>query len=169
MEKCNLYIAFPNNDRRVAAPFEYVELDFVRHPTPSQQFEKPTFPKGTKLKPLPIINLNGEKQNTRLFVSGPSGSGKSTFMVSFIKDMLKLNKEKKIYYISRLDDDDALNGLKNIEKINCNTDKILNYQFEDFKVSIVVMDDAETINNKEFLVHTYNLRHQILECGRPIT
>ena len=124
------------------------------------------FPKGTKLSPLPVINMNGEKQNTRLFISGPSGSGKSTFMVSFLKSMLKLNKEKKIYYISRLDDDDALNGLKNIEKINCNTDKILNYQFEDFKDSIVVMDDAETVKNKELLEHTYNLRDSILECGR---
>ena len=127
-----------------------------------------TFDNGVKLKPLPIINMNGEKQNTRLFISGPSGSGKSTFMVGFIKDMLKLDKTKKIYFISRLDNDEALDGLRGVVKINCNSDKILDYTFEDFKDAIVVLDDFETIKDKQKLEHTYNIRDALLECGRHI-
>ena len=159
-------IAYINNKniKELDGNLLFVNTDYID----DENRREITFPKGTKLKPLPIINLNGEKQNTRLFVSGPSGSGKSTFMVSFIKDMLKLNKEKKIYFISRLDDDDALNGLKSVIKINCNTDKILNYQFEDFKDSIVILDDFETVKSKDLLEHTYNLRDSLLECGRHI-
>ncbi len=123
------------------------------------------FDKNTNLTPLPIININGEKQNTRLFVSGPSGSGKSTFTNQFLKTYLKLNTNKKIFYISRLSDDPAFNDLT-MKKINCNTDEILDYNPEFFVNSIVVFDDFETVKDKNLLNHTLNLRDVILETGR---
>jgi len=123
------------------------------------------FDTNTELRPLPIINLNGEKQNTRMFISGPSGSGKSFFTKQFLKQYMKLYENKKIYYISRLNDDEAFNGIE-MKKINCNKDEILEYEPESFKNSLIIMDDFEMINDKEKLEHTYHIRNTILECGR---
>ena len=123
------------------------------------------FDKNTQVRPLPIINPKGEKQNTRMFISGPSGSGKSHFANQFLKQYIKLYPEKKIYYISRLNDDPAFNNI-DMKKINCNKDEILNYEPEFFKNSIVIMDDFEMINDKEKLNHTYHIRNTILETGR---
>ena len=156
------------NGPRSKAPTEIAQCDGMFICVNEDELDNPEkrevfFDKRLRVEALPVIS--SEKQNTRLFVCGPSGSGKSTFVKEFFKNYRRINPDKKIYYISRLSDDPAFASIPMV-KINCNSEKILEYKPDDFKDSIVVMDDFECLRDKEHLAHTYHIRNTLLETGR---
>ena len=102
--------------------------------------------KYTKCFPIP------QKFSERIYVPAPSGSGKSTFIGMYINELTKkYGKNRKIFIFSRVEKDEPLDQFgKRVIRIPLDQ----NYfdenplQIEDFKKSIIVFDDIDTILNK---------------------
>lgn len=118
----------------------------------------------TKLFPIP------QKFSERIYVPAPSGSGKSTFIGMYIEQLTKLfGKNRKIYIFSRVEKDEPLDKFgKRVIRIPL----VQSYfdenplQIEQFKKSIIVFDDIDTILNKALVKYIRNFRDDILETGR---
>jgi len=117
----------------------------------------------TKLFPLP------QKFSERIYVPAPSGSGKSTFIGEYLKYLkeMKNGKKRKIYIFSRVEEDEPLDKYKPI-RIPLEEDYFKNnpLQIEDFKNSILIFDDIDTIMNKSVVKYVRNFRDDVLETGR---
>lgn len=100
------------------------------------------------------------------YISGPSGSGKSYLASQIISQYIKLNKGNPFYIFSRVRDDRALDRLK---PQRLKIDESL-YEdpidIEDFRDSVVLFDDIQTITNKKIATAVANIRDSILEVGR---
>ncbi len=104
------------------------------------------------------------------FIFGASGAGKSYVCKDIIKSYVKLNKDHKdkIYLISQKKEDETLDSLKYIKRINLN--KIVGQKFEinkDLENSFFIFDDCESVDDPTIKEHIYfNWIKQILELGR---
>jgi hypothetical protein len=101
----------------------------------------------------------------RLYISGPSGSGKSTFAANWIQEAKKLFKSD-FYIFSGVDTDKPLDKLKPI-RIQLDMDLISDpIQSNELYNSIVLMDDIDTIRQKDIRINLQDLRSDLLETGR---
>jgi hypothetical protein len=102
------------------------------------------------------------------WVTGSSGSGKSYFTRQFINEYHRINPRNNIYIFSSLQEDETLDKLKYIKRINLNSDKFLNIQLDikDFKDTLIIADDTDVIKNKYVRAKVYDILDQILEIGR---
>jgi chromosomal replication initiation ATPase DnaA len=110
-----------------------------------------------------------DKGNTRqiLYVSGASGSGKSYYASSYIKEYVKMFPKNDVFVVSSVDKDKQLDSIKNVKRIKldekfCDT----GFSIDDFKDSMVVYDDTETIANKMVQEKITNIMNLILTTGR---
>ena len=118
----------------------------------------------TKLFPIP------QKFSERIYVPAPSGSGKSTFIgeyLGYLREMKKGDK-RTIYIFSRVGKDKPLDKYKNVVRIPLEEDyfKIHPLNIDDFKNSIIVFDDIDTLMNKMVVKYVRGFRDDILETGR---
>lgn len=69
---------------------------------------------------------------------------------------------------SSLSDDPTLDKLKYLKRIKIKDEKFLSLDLtaEDFKDSLVIYDDTDTITNKRVVLKLLNLLSDILNCGR---
>ena len=118
--------------------------------------------KYTKLFPIP------QKYSERIYVPAPSGSGKSTFIGMYLEEMRKVDKKRKIYIFSRVDEDEPLDKLKKVIRIPLEKEYFDSnpLKIEDFKNSILIFDDIDTILDKTIVKYVRNFRDDILETGR---
>lgn len=116
----------------------------------------------TMLFPLP------QKLSERIYVPAPSGSGKSTFIGMYLDELKKKDKKRKIYIFSRVDNDEPLDRHKNVTRVPLEEDffKKTPLKVEDFKKSILIFDDIDTIMNKNVVKYVRNFRDDVLETGR---
>lgn len=113
---------------------------------------------------FPIPQMKSE----RLYISAPSGSGKSTFIGQYLEQIRKEDKKRHIYIFSRVDQDEPLDKFKHTTRIP------LEIKFwdthplkaEDFKNSVCIFDDIDTMPNKGLLSIVRTFRDDLLECGR---
>lgn len=118
----------------------------------------------TKLFPIP------QKFSERIYVPAPSGSGKSTFIGMYIDELTKLyGKKRKIFIFSRVEKDEPLDKFgKRVIRIPLEQSYFDNnpLQIEQFKESIIVFDDIDTLLNKALVKYIRSFRDDILETGR---
>lgn len=120
--------------------------------------------KSTKLFPLP------QKFSERIYVPAPSGSGKSTFIgeyLGYLRDMPK-GKKRTIYIFSRVLEDKPLDKHKNVVRVPLEEEYFKSHplNIDDFKNSIIVFDDIDTLMNKNVVKYVRQFRDDVLETGR---
>ena len=114
---------------------------------------------------IPYPNKNRERDI--LYFIGPSGSGKSYLMKDYIKNYRKVHPNNNIYVFSKVKNDKSLKDVeKYLKYFNMDTmNEALD--MDDFENNIlIIMDDTDTIRDKNILENVNKLRDQILECGR---
>ena len=129
----NVYFATHGEKDKIKYPMESIALD----------------DKDDSIQHMPYTTK--DKGNTRqiLYVSGASGSGKSYYASSYIKEYVKMFPKNDVYIVSSVDKDEQLDKIKNVKRIIldekfCDT----GFSIEDFRDSMVIYDDTETIANK---------------------
>tara|TARA_S200002703_G_scaffold112943_1_gene98448 strand:- start:384 stop:1322 length:939 start_codon:yes stop_codon:yes gene_type:complete len=119
--------------------------------------------KGTKLFPIP------QKFSERIYVPAPSGSGKSTFIGMYLEELKKMKggKNRKIFLFSRVAKDEPLDKHKPI-RIPLEEEFFAKHplEIEEFKNSIIIFDDIDTIINKSVVKYVRRFRDDVLETGR---
>ena len=147
----NVYFATHDDKNKITHPIDAIELE---DNTESMQHMPYTMK---------------DKGNTRqiLYVSGASGSGKSYYASSYIKEYVKMFPKNDVYIVSSVDKDEQLDKIKNVKRIKldekfCDT----GFSIEDFRDSMVIYDDTETIANKIVQEKITNIMNLILTTGR---
>lgn len=107
--------------------------------------------------------------NTRqiLYVTGASGSGKSYYTAGYMREYRKMFPKNPIIIFSSLEKDKTLDDIKNTKRMVLD-EKFYNtpLSIEDFKDSLVVYDDTETISNEFIQQKITNIKNLILTTGR---
>jgi ABC-type multidrug transport system fused ATPase/permease subunit len=116
-----------------------------------------------KFQPLPNTNMI-----ERIYITAPSGAGKSTFAGKWINEALKMSKyrDDEIILLSSIDDDKNINKFDPlVVELNASliTDPLTG---EDFRNSITIFDDTDTIQNKEICKAVLAIKNFLLEQGR---
>jgi Cdc6-like AAA superfamily ATPase len=111
----------------------------------------------------PCVDKKTERQV--LYVSGMSGSGKSVYVGNYLKKYRKAYPKRPIYVLSPVSDDKAFDILKPL-RIKLNELLTEDIPMEDFKDSIVVIDDCDSISDKKIRNKVLSIQNQILEVGR---
>lgn len=102
-----------------------------------------------------------------VYCAAPSGSGKSYWAKNYAKMYNKAFPSNKIFLFSKVSNDVSLKGIKNLIPI------ILDQELVDDEItcdeladSLVIMDDCDTISNKDILGAVNQLKNSIQETGR---
>jgi len=107
------------------------------------------------------------KERDILYITGPSGSGKSTYVVNYLKEYKKTYKNRHIYVLSSLKEDETLDKIAGLKRIKLD-DKMWSdpLEAETFKDSCVIADDVDVISDKKIREAVLKLINQVLEIGR---
>lgn len=98
---------------------------------------------------------------------GPSGVGKSTSCAAYCKGFQRLNPDKPIIILSRLNEDPAFDDIK-VKRLKITDDLIrVPLALESIEEgSLIIFDDLDTISDNKLLKCIYNFLRQLLELGR---
>lgn len=120
-------------------------------------------PKDCVLQVLPSVDAS-----ERYYISGPTGSGKSYFISKWLGMNRKIfkNKNKKLIYIfSRIKHDQQLDKFNPIRpELESLIDKPIT--MEDLNNAICIFDDIDSIKDKNVKNAVFDLRDDLLVCGR---
>ena len=103
-----------------------------------------------------------------LYIAGQSGSGKSYYLKNFCKQYNAIFPDRSIYLLSPVQNDISLDGIKNVKRINIDTDEFLEIDLEcdDFKESLVAFDDCDSIKDKPLRRKIDAILSMLLNRGR---
>jgi hypothetical protein len=115
-----------------------------------------------KFEPIP----NTKSERDILYIAGPSGSGKSFFTRLYLLNYHKQYPARPILMFSKLSEDKSLEGIP-MKRVMID-ERLVTQPFDsaDFYDSCVIMDDIDTIKDKEIRTALMQLKDQILETGR---
>jgi len=116
--------------------------------------------KGDKFVPIPL-----RKTTSRIYVSAPSGAGKSTWSAKMIEEYRRIFPDDRVFLISTVDQDDVLDKLEYIERVEID-DSLIGIPLDEFENSLIVFDDVGTISDKHIKKAVMNLRDRAAEKGR---
>jgi hypothetical protein len=109
----------------------------------------------------------GKPQRSVIYVAGPSGSGKSTLLSSFINNYIDFYPRNEIYLFSKVKDDTSIKSKKKINNVVIDERLITEpLESQDFKNSLCIMDDIDTLKDKKLKEKLVALRDDIGETGR---
>lgn len=115
------------------------------------------------LEPVPNLNLDRDM----LMLSGCSGAGKSHYAAMYLRNYKKVYPKNKIYIFSKLESDEAFNGINHkYIPITLENFVVNPIQIEELANSCCVFDDIDVITDKVLRVAVQTLRDQALEVGR---
>jgi hypothetical protein len=109
-----------------------------------------------------------ETERSILYVTAPSGSGKSYYTREYISEYHRMYPKRPIIVFSALDSCETLDKLKYLKRININKPDFLSIPLsaEDFKESLVIMDDVDSITDKNIKKKVYSILTSINNTGR---
>lgn len=118
---------------------------------------------------MPYVCLKDGNTRQILYVSGASGSGKSYYTASYIKEYIKMFPKNAIILFSSLDSDKTLDQFKQINRVKLD-EEFYNKKLtiNDFKDTLVIYDDTETIANKFIQEKLQNIMGLCLTTGRHV-
>ena len=111
---------------------------------------------------------NPDKERQILYICGASGSGKSFFAKQYCEEYTKLNKKNPIYLFSSLPEDDSVDCIKNLKRVNIRDVDFVDEELDinDFKDSMIIFDDCDCISNKQVRAKIQSIAEMCLETGR---
>ena len=139
-----------SNDDDVRAPYDIIEAS-----------------KNEKISLITPIKDN----RIVLYVVGMSGSGKSYWSANYIKEyQKKKTKDSKVFIISPIYDDESINSIKNLERINPNSENFMNEPppLSYFQDGLIICDDIEAYSKKT-VTRLMSLINAILTTGRHMS
>lgn len=109
-----------------------------------------------------------ETERSILYITAPSGSGKSYYTREYVAEYHKMFPKRQVFIFSALEDDVTLDKLKYIKRIKIDKPEFLSMSLtsEDFKDSLVIFDDVDSITTKPIKVKVYSILTSINNCGR---
>ena len=118
-------------------------------------------------KCLLIPNVSKERQV--LYCSGMSGSGKSYYIMQYSKQYQKMYPKNDVILFSGLNSDEgSLDKIRDLKRFNIYAEDFLeeDFQSENFKDSLVIFDDLESINNKSIFNKVMQIQATLLTTGQ---
>ena len=115
-----------------------------------------------------IVPTLWKKPTIRTYTCGATGSGKTVHLVNYCKEILLRagNRKKKIFVLSVLNDDKALDDL-GVLRIKLDASILKKpITLDELKNSICIFDDVETIPDVKIRKNIENLKEQCLSEGR---
>lgn len=108
-----------------------------------------------------------QKERSILYVTGASGSGKSYYTYLYCTQYAKAFPKNPIYLISSVNDDSSIDKIKGLKRFILD-EKFMNTPIlaEDFKNSLLILDDTDCITNKILRNKINGILGLILETGR---
>lgn len=152
-------IAIVKSEKGTKDPFHnmFLYLDSDDKPSKTKK-QKISLPFHCKFEILP--NTNPDKRNI-YYLAGASGSGKSYLCRQIVDNFAKLFPKRKIFIISKLDEDETLDGIKSKNVIRLDykdfVDNPPDVNSSLFYESFVIFDDIDSISNKreDLAIHTF--------------
>ena len=118
-----------------------IERNQVKH-----KFKKIDLPVGSKFQIVP----NTLKEREIIYICGPSGSGKSTFTSNYLTQYKKKYPENPIYIFSALSEDDVLDKIPGIKRIQINKALLSDpLSADDFQDCCCIFDDIDVLGDKK--------------------
>ena len=114
----------------------------------SRSFDEPflTLNYGEEYELIP--SANKDKRNI-FYIAGASGSGKSYITVKIVKNYQRLYPNRRIFVVSALEEDDTLDNIKNLIRLNEDDMEELDINNPVFYNSFFIFDDWENMSNKK--------------------
>jgi len=118
-----------------------------------------------KFTVLPLVERD---QVDRIFVSGQSGVGKSYWIAQYAQSYQKMFPGNQVYVISRHDSDPSLDkAIRGLKRLVVNEELLeVEIDIADFKDSLLILDDYDTVADKKLYSLLSKLRDDILQNGR---
>src|SRR6478736_3532453 len=113
---------------------------------------------------VPYLN----EKTSRYFIAGPTGSGKSTICANLIKQYKKQFPLNNVYLFSRVGSDPVLDNIRGVKRIDLNED-FMDYPpdaTEDYKDSLCIFDDVDTLSPAKLKNAVLRVREDILQVCR---
>lgn len=111
-----------------------------------------------KLPPGSVFQLipsKDPKKREVWYIAGASGSGKSYIARALAEAYMKQFPDRKVYLVSKLEEDDTLDNIKGKKLIRLKPAKLVDNPLKDLGMlenSMVIMDDYDTFTGKEMKV-----------------
>lgn len=112
-----------------------------------------------------VVPTNDLNNPDTIYIAGKAGSGKSFWIARFLVQFKKYYPKFRIYLFSQKDHDKHLDSLIT-KRIPLNKLAEANFEVADFKETLMIWDDIDTIEDKAVNKATYALLEKILEVGR---
>lgn len=103
----------------------------------------------------------------RIYYAGMPGSGKTFALAEFVVLFKKMKPNYRIYLLSQKPNDKLLDKLIH-KRIPLDSLPDANFEAEDFKESLLIADDVDTISDKIVEKATFDLIDKCLEVGRSL-
>lgn len=115
-----------------------------------------------------ILPYEQPNQVEIVYITGPKGSGKSTFCRKYGDTYKAYFPENRCFLISRKEEDEVLDTAGYITRINVDDSFLEGNPLgpADFKDSLVIFDDIESIGNKKLKEAVYQLKKDLMMTGR---
>ena len=103
----------------------------------------------------------------RVFISGQTECGKSYWMRNYMNQLRRMDEKKNIYLFSDVQEDEEIDKIKKLTRVVIDDNVIDNIPDPmNFKNSICIFDDYDSIQNKKILDVIQNFRDALLKRGR---
>ena len=116
-----------------------------------------------------IIPRKSEERDC-VYIGGESGAGKSYYCMLYVMEYKKLFPKNELYIISYLDRDDTLDKIPGIHRLNAFSEEFLkeidDIELTEFKNSLVIFDDIDSIPEAKRKKKIYGLLNRFLRLGR---
>jgi hypothetical protein len=107
-----------------------------------------------------------DKERSIIYITGQSGSGKSWWVAEWCKRYQQMYKGNEIYLLSSLTEDSSIDKIKGLNRIKLEEFMEDNWVVEDFKNSVLILDDTDAITDKNIKKKIDVLLNSVLQTGR---
>jgi len=107
-----------------------------------------------------------DKERSIIYITGQSGSGKSFWVADWVKRYQQMYKGNEIYLLSSLTEDSSIDKIKGLNRIKLEEFMEDNWVVEDFKNSVLILDDTDAITDKNIKKKIDVLVNSVLQTGR---
>ena len=129
----------------------------IKHP-----FNEFTLKENEQFLPIP----DPSKERSVIYITGQSGSGKSYFTAEWCKRYKQMYPNNNIYLLSSLEEDSSIDKIKDLYRIKLPEFMEDDWKVEDFKDSVLILDDTDAITDKAIKKKIEILVNAVLQTGR---
>ena len=113
------------------------------------------------------VAVDPKTERQIIYMAGCSGCGKSYYSRQYIEQYKKAFKDRPVYIISSLTEDKTLDSIKGLKRVRVDDTLITDpLSCEDFRDSLVLIDDIEMISEKPLRNAIQSFKDKVLQVGR---